>query len=865
VIDSVRWAAGQRLAVEQLEALATSASGAVEVLGVHPTARPGVIRIDVSVDLQRPPSGPGIRVRARERFEFHVSDLFPFTPPSVWVPHRRWAGTPHVQWGRSLCLYQAPSTEWVPGDGLRGLIDRLLLWLERAAAGTLDSDGVAMHPPIAYADNTAGTLIVRADLGDLVPWRGDGDGRPTRLVALGIQQDDRLDVVRWMPVDDYVVQVLEGGRIQHHDEQPLVAAPAVLLNADLGAEYPDNGADLLAALAQQGAGQTDVLLLMALVTQGNVLSAAVRGVPAPEGSAAWPVGPGGVPQILLVGTPSRQVGSAPRAAHLVGWRLDDFTGRTTELHGSMLGSRWDNAPGDLREEVDHLRQRVSQLGAEHLQSVNVRWLHLLEDRPEVTRRRDHDTSAAWLRGKRILILGCGALGAPIAEAVVRAGAADVTVVDNGIVTPGLLVRQPYSDADIGRAKATVLAERLRQARAGACVHARPTNAIDLIRGLPAPVSDTFDLVIDATADVGVRAALERHRAAADGTWPPLLTLLVGHRARRGIVTISRPDASGGGSDILRRLGIAARTSRARQLADVASDLYPTSPRTDPFLPEPGCSAPTFTGSQIEAAALAAGLFGAGLDALTGRLRGSSTRPMAAAAIRLEHTDTGPAGQAGTTWLSWPNDLVVPTVDGALQVRISQPALGTIWAETRRGLRLRGPGIETGGMLLGCLDEATGVVHIDVATAPSPDSRCSAVHFQHGVEGTQEIVDHHCSRTGGLTMFVGMWHTHPGGAARPSPTDEAGMANLVTPVLGGPPRSLMLIVGGPTPAWGAWRDRPTLDNTKPPQLYARIVRRADRNAPPPPQPPPPPGRYYLAGATDDERPRRPWWLWWRSSS
>ena len=34
--------------------------------------------------------------------------------------------------------------------------------------------------------------------------------------------------------------------------------------------------------------------------------------------------------------------------------------------------------------------------------------------------------------------------------------------DNGIVSPGILVRQPYQDADIGQYKAIVLAWRLNQ-------------------------------------------------------------------------------------------------------------------------------------------------------------------------------------------------------------------------------------------------------------------------------------------------------------------------------------------------------------------------------------------------------------------
>ena len=70
-----------------------------------------------------------------------------------------------------------------------------------------------------------------------------------------------------------------------------------------------------------------------------------------------------------------------------------------------------------------------------LEQATTTWIPVMEARPEVTLRRDSGSSAAWLAGKRVLVLGCGALGAPAAEICVRAGAAEVTVADNGIVRP----------------------------------------------------------------------------------------------------------------------------------------------------------------------------------------------------------------------------------------------------------------------------------------------------------------------------------------------------------------------------------------------------------------------------------------------
>ena len=443
---------------------------------------------------------------------------------------------------------------------------------------------------------------------------------------------------------------------------------------------------------------------------------------------------------------------------------------------------------------------------------------------------------------------------------VRAGAR-VTVVDDGTVGPGILVRQPYADGDIGENKAVALARRLRTLRRGADVHDVPGDAISYLQ--PGQEARGFELIIDATADVTVRAALEHTRKAAAEQWPPVVTLLIGHHARLGVAAVSRRGATGAGLDVLRRLGLAARGTHAAALGDVANDLYPRTPRTEVFLPEPGCSAPTFVGSYAEVSALSAALITAALDALSGGGPAEAQQPMAAVAVRLDGADV--------TWLGWRNDVLTLDDSGAYQLRLSRPALATMRAEARRGVRLRGPKVETGGMLLGEIDAAAGVVFVDVATPPPPDSLLSELHFQHGVQGAQEMVTHHHTRSGGITGFVGMWHTHPHRLASPSPTDEAGMANLVTPVADGPRRALMLIIGGDAGEWADWINghaaADPLSGATPepvPALYARLVRRG-RSGIRPPAPPRPAGRYYPGGwapVVPDRGGRRGWWyrLW-----
>ena len=109
---------------------------------------------------------------------------------------------------------------------------------------------------------------------------------------------------------------------------------------------------------------------------------------------------------------------------------------------------------------------------------------------------------AWFRGRSVAIWGCGAVGTHVAESVVLAGALTVELVDDGTVAPGLLVRQGFEDADIGRPKAHALADRLKRIEPDLSTVASKEDLIVRIMGSnPVP---NVDLVIDCTASLAVR-------------------------------------------------------------------------------------------------------------------------------------------------------------------------------------------------------------------------------------------------------------------------------------------------------------------------------------------------------------------------
>ena len=701
-----------------------------------------------------------------------------------------------------------------------GFVERLSNWVARAAEGTLDPDGQPLHPPVAYPTTGTGFLVVHPDVGGRAPWSADSrdasawPGRPQAgpIVAWCAVTGERVDVLEWIDWVTAYDRVLADGFSPFQDGRPVVVAPALLLSAELGFEYPDKAWDLATALEAAGFGPDDILATLAnAITINRFLR--ITQLRADPAAAGHPVGgdrgddneDADAPLLtaLLLGTPSRRVDGVP-LTHLAAWGLGSF--------GGLLAGAY----ADLRRKPEdrELLERVGEITREWLKEADVTWMRVMENRPEISRRRDEGSASSWLAGKRVLVLGCGALGAPVAEACARAGAAELCLADNRLVTPGILVRQPYDDADVGRSKAEALAERLAKIKTGCAIEGRHGDVLDVFLQ-PDHEMSGIDLVIDATADAGVRSAIESKRRADDGPWPPLVTMIIGHEAARGLVTVSMPESAGAGSSAMRQVALHALANPG-EWADVADDFFPAEPRRRMFSPEPGCSAPTFTGAFAQTSALAGLLLNEALLALVGHAEAGVAPGTvgSASAVRI-----GAAATRGTSRTQWgPGITAVDDIFG-YEVRLSPAAVAEMRTEARRGARVRGPRIETGGMLLGAIDDAAGVIDIDRVTSPPPDSFLSARYFQHGSVGTQEAVAARLESSRGITGFVGYWHTHPAGPAAPSKTDKEGMESIVAPD-GRRQRALMVIVGGAAPQWDKW-----IAGQGPcPAVFARLVPR-----------------------------------------
>jgi integrative and conjugative element protein (TIGR02256 family) len=791
----VRQSVGQREALTDLRHIASSGP-AFKILGYH--SDPSYFWVDLSVDCSDlAKQAGGLRLKAREAFTIGIPPRFPLNVPIVCTPHERWTGTPHVQWKRWLCLYRSPQIEWDPSNGIVGYVERLVLWLERAAVGQLDALGEPLHPPVAYSGSETGLVVIRVDVPaheSSAPWLGFG--------LLRQVHDMRADVVAWRSIEEkpFTSEDLRAASVRGDDQFGVLVAAALFLPGGIGFEYPSTAGALLKDLGSYG---IDADRLMGLI---SVVAFINRQLVNTDSSPAQ-VGP---PLYVMVGTPTRGIaGATERFTHLAVWRLQPLAERIALLASESFSDT---------PELTRIGREAMAMGQEWLASAPTTWCQVDEARPEIVTSRDSRSAASWLVGKRILILGAGALGAPICEACVRAKAGLVMVADQGNVHSGILVRQPYFDAEIGRPKAEVLVQRMRAIGFGTEVASRVGDVITMFEE-DSPIPQ-FDLVVDATANRAVRTAIERHWASQPSTRPALATVLIGHDARRGIATLSLPGATGAGVDVLRRLGLGLRTGGRTDVADLLDDFYADPPRTDHFQPEPGCSDVTFVGSFADVIALAGQMFDGILEALVAPPNDSDHKMLALTAQLPSTPSLG--ARVSTNWFTWQNDFI-QRVEGDYEIRVDAAAFGEIRAEARRTARVRARRVETGGSLLGQIDSASRVVWIDEVSGPPPDSRLSATHFEHGIEGVRDWIAARQAATARVSAFVGMWHTHPFNAAAPSATDDQGMRELMTQVERVPPKAVLLIVGGDDERWNEW-----LVHGKAPLWFARIVNRPDES-------------------------------------
>lgn len=723
---------GQVWALEQLAQIVQARPELVEVLDVKdPTEERGRVSVTLSLNCTGYVKKPGgIPFKARERLLLTIPANFPFGLPGLDFTHKRYGDFSHVQWGAHICLYQAPDSEWQPEDGLFGFMKRVDEWFSAGAANELDPVGMPLHPPIAYARSNL-TVVPTQNTPVPTPpfWAG--------YAEIKLENVNRVELGKWIHYQDPVPD----GRL----------AAVILMPATMPHEYPTTFAGLLKELASRNVDADVVRIVMQLGALRNE---------------------SGKPLLFVLGAANRGIAGVALLQHLTCWQIG--AAQADEIRQAINASTASD-PTDIA----HFQTWAA--------SANVEWCTVLEDRPEIVTRRDSESAAAWWKGRHAVIFGCGAIGSAVAIMLARAGVAKLVLYDTDIVKPGILVRQLFSRYQIGMNKAEATAKNTLYANPSMNVQ---HSAADVVSRLDYPerLAEILaaDVLINATASTKVATALEKKFRAWPKVHPPIVSMVLGHKADQAMVTFSAQGAPGITTDIDRRTKIALSNSPMCQ--HVLEEFWPKNPgRTRLFQPEPGCSSPTFRGSAAD------------VLALTAQMTNVAARWLADGATNLSRAKTIDAtgtrsGSMREFEFEWPSQVTLNDGRNGYQIRVSAAAVNGILTWMRRSERVNGSRVETGGILFGQIDEFMKIIWVDEISGPPSDSTQSADAFVCGTAGVAEMNKEKAQRTRGSVAFVGMWHTHPGGLPLPSPTDYGAMAILLTGDEFPGRHFLMMIVG-----------------------------------------------------------------------
>ena len=720
---------GQQRALKELKRLHAVDPAGFEIIASI-KADDGWLKVVFSVRLGLIEShAGGLRLREREEFVLLVPPDFPFGIPGLVVPHDRFANFPHVVWSRTICLYQS-KLEWNPADGLFGFFDRLKKWLGKAAKNEMDPVDGPLEPPHHITDFSQLPFVIRrnAPVAAGESWFG---------LAEITKHPNRMELVEWhdagsaWPVNTKL-------------------APAIVLPKALPMEFPRKASEFFAELHKQGFDRNRVIRNLAIAALFADDEEPIH---------------------LILGIPMRRAADGSLRLHISVWTTASILSKTLR---STLPKETDT------EDLLSLRSELSDKLYEVIAEMSISWCHVLEDRSEIVVRRDDATPAAWLRKKKVLILGCGALGSWIAESAARAGASLIHLVDNSIVKPGLLVRQNYRADDIGFGKAEALRVRLVEIDNRISVDAIRGDAYEFVH-LPASRFHDYDLVLDCTASTIFQMKLERNWQIFARQTPAVISLIIDATAQSCLGVVIPGNSRSGPWDAYMQL--------KRQLclngsySDIVRAFYSDQVSENLFQPEPGCSDPTFSGSATDVLGLACTSLNIALASLN---RGA----MPSGTVFSIRGGGLPRSDAHVINLTQMREIQV----GDYRIRIAPNVFTDARGWVRQNNRLRSRNTETGGLLWGYWDDAVGVIWVFDISGPPPDSLHDAGHFICGKQGTTEEHLRRIATTHGTCGFIGFWHTHPDMASHQSGVDILGMGGLVAGIGENQRRALMLIFG-----------------------------------------------------------------------
>jgi len=659
-------------------------------------------------------------VRRLETVSFIFWDDFPLTSPWITLRSDFPRYHPHIQPDKAgkpvrPCLVLGSPREVIQARSFIGLIEQLVVWLERAAALELNDPAHGWEP--VRRDSIDDILVLNAPRARALV-TPDGGSAFVVTTYLHYPKSDFYKLFLGsepVPIGPYL-----GKFLKRDEDEGTPSGSGLALIAWAGStDGLPIGASLYLPETVENVG--DLIDRAALYGCDAELSGALTSLR----------------DALVADQPADKV---PIAVVLLAKRPYNLVGADSPIE--ICPYLIEAAPGqDFTDAATKVRL------AAHRETIN----------PALLQRTSRDQSD--LPTRPWTMIGCGSVGSKIVLHAARAGRAPSVLIDRGNLDAHNYARHaalPLGTADrmFVRAKADVSANQL--AKLGQTATAVDADAITLLadeegRNKLAPAGTA--MIVDTTASIVTREALA-HAHWADR--PRAVEACLMGAGRLGYLALEGKSANPNLSDLA-----AEAYRRFAAIPDLASLAF--GAEAEAIVIGQGCSAATFPMPDSELSILSAALS----RPITDWARDDLPH---AGQIRIGVTDD----LGGLSWTmaeESPWTIVTPLDPQSPTVRIHPRVDAAIKQDVASW-----PDVETGGVLVGRFSQIGNCFQIvDLLPAP-PDSTRSAEEFVLGRKGLRAAAHKIAKDTGGALQVVGTWHRHlaPSG---PSPTDAIAGAIL----------------------------------------------------------------------------------------
>ena len=656
-------------------------------------------RVNLPSELQPGGNSPG-GVRLEEPVRFHFPRDYPMQAPEPSLRTDFSRNHPHMQpWltdGRPVpCIYEGDIRELFHQEGFAGMLNQTALWLDRAAAGNLIDPAQGWEP--VRRDSYADHLVAHADrLRSLINRRPGYRFYGLTYVSLGGNHV-------YGRVSDVAV------RVGHATESTLFKARQGSIRTSLAlVVWPPKDASHRNTVCDSYIPET-VESFAALKSRSHEYGCA----DALESALM---------QLRLYLSRHRQIGSFPLGVVLLVRRPFHIIGShsSIELCPYVVDTSGPNhfADGDTiavrpAAQIDPLsRPLLAQMsGGDAINSRRTRWT----------------------------LIGAGSLGSKIALHLARAGHGPEIVVDSGFMSPHNAARHALITGT--GAKADLLCDWLKDLDQSARPIVSDAGTASTFRSDKNTTwSNATWAVVNTTASLSVHEALS---AARGMTTRAIETSLFGG-GRVGLISVEGPSRSPNVGDLM-----SAFYANLRKDSTLATEVFA---RDGAMAQQPigqGCGSLTMPISDGRVSLFAAGM----AEYLLAKQRTSLPRRGGELLIgRLADEGLG---------VQWDISAIPPVtvVFAALHgedwdIRIQACADARIHAEM-----VRWSDVETGGVLVGRISEASRSVHIvDVVDAPEDSTRSRGM-FVLGMKGLAKQLEDFSSSVDWSLCCLGTWHSH----------------------------------------------------------------------------------------------------------